>query len=103
MTIMRRIVLSVFLAAFWTNLVAAECIIMNEEKILVGSHKGVKGLCSNNRLPVTCILMEGTGIECDGPSGGYTGGDLGSLVFSACGCSIEQEKEQQLKQQFEAK
>ncbi len=82
---------------------AAQCVIMNDEKVQVGSFKGVKGVCSNNRLPVTCILMEGTGVECDGPAGGYNGVDIDSLIFSACGCSSEKEHEQRNKRDLGAK
>lgn len=89
------------LAMVLYNNTAPGCFILNEEKVQVGSRPAIKGICSNNRLPITCLFREGTGIECDGPSGGYTGYDLDSLIFSACGCSIEKEKELQLKKELE--
>lgn len=98
---MRHVLAGLVLALLWITAAAAQCIILNEEKVQVGNYKGVKGLCSNNRLPVTCVLMEGIGVECDGPSGGYTGKDLDSLIFSACGCSSQKEKELELKKQLE--
>ncbi len=77
------------------------CYVMNQEKVQVGSFPGVRGECSNNGLPISCILMEGVGVECDGAGGGYTGYDLGYLVFAACGCSVQEEKERLLKREFE--
>jgi hypothetical protein len=76
------------------------CSILNNEKTNVGSRKGIKGACSNNELPVTCVFLEGTGIECDGPSGGYTGYNLYSLIFSACGCTTGEENEGFMKEQL---
>jgi len=80
---------------------AAACSILNEEKVQIGSYKGVKGICSNSEQSITCIFMEGVGIKCDGPSGGYTGSDLDSLIISACGCSAAQEKELQFKKELQ--
>jgi hypothetical protein len=79
---------------------AFACSILNQEKVQIGSRKGIKGICSNNKLPITCIYLEGTGIQCDGPSGGYTGYDLDNLIFSACGCSLEEEKERLMKKEL---
>lgn len=77
------------------------CVILNKENIEVGSRSGIKGICSNNNLPVTCTYVEDEGARCDGPAGGYTGNDLDSLIFSACGCSVEKEKELELKKDLE--
>jgi hypothetical protein len=79
---------------------AYACSILNQEKVQVGSRQGINGICSNNELPITCVYLEGTGIRCDGPSGGYTGYDLDSLIFSACGCTLEEEKGQQLQKEL---
>ena len=78
-----------------------DCIILDRENIQVGSSTGIKGVCSNNNLPVTCNYIENEGARCDGPAGGFTGNDLDSLLFSACGCSVEEEKELQLKKDLE--
>ncbi len=59
-----------------------------------------QGRCSNNGLPISCIFIEGEGITCDGPGGGYSGEDLNSLIFSACGCSSEKEEEKQEKKEL---
>jgi hypothetical protein len=101
---MRKFVISLVLTMLSSAaLASAECGIANREKVEIGSRVGIKGICSNNKLPITCMYKESEGITCDGPSGGYTGTDIGSLIFSACGCSVEYEKEQQLKKQLEAK
>lgn len=79
------------------------CSILNAEKSQIGSSAGIKGNCSNNELPITCVFREGEGAQCDGPAGGYTGNDLNALIFSACGCSVEEEKELHMKKQLERK
>lgn len=77
------------------------CSILSGEKSQIGSSTGIKGVCSNNGLPITCVFREGEGAQCDGPSGGYTGNDLNALIFSACGCSIEEEKDLTLKKRMD--
>lgn len=78
------------------------CTIVNEEKVKIGNFKGVKGTCSNNGLPISCEFREGQGIACDGPEGGASGDNLNSLVFSVCGCSAQEEKEQKQKKGLES-
>ncbi len=97
---MRPVFLGFIMAMTLFHGIASACSILNPEKIQIGSHKAIRGVCSNNGMRISCMLIEGFGIECDGPSGGYTGSDLDSLIFSACGCSIEQEKELQLKKEL---
>jgi hypothetical protein len=98
---MKALVMSFVMVLALSHNAAAACSILNEEKVQIGSYKGVKGICSNNEQPITCILMESVGIKCTGPSGGYTGSDLDSLIISACGCSAGQEKEQQFKKELQ--
>jgi hypothetical protein len=80
--------------------VANACSIQNVQKVQIGDYKGIKGRCSNNGLPISCIFIEGEGISCDGPAGSYSGDDLNSLVFSACGCSTEKEEEKKEKKEL---
>ena len=80
---------------------AYACSILNEKKVTIGDYPGIEGVCSNNGLPISCQFVEGEGITCDGPEGSYTGDDLASLIFSACGCSTEQQEEQNLKKELE--
>ncbi|OGW41601.1 MAG: hypothetical protein A2010_18520 [Nitrospirae bacterium GWD2_57_9] len=82
---------------------AFACSLLQQEKTFVGSRPAIKGICSNNGMPAICLFREGTGVECDGPSGGYTGYDLYSLIFSACGCSSEEENELWLRKELEKK
>ncbi len=101
---MRRMFVMFALAALLLDYyITYPCYIKNEEKVRVGSYIGIRGACSNNGLPISCILMEGVGVECDDPSGGYTGYDLDYLIFAACGCSVQEEKERELKREFERK
>ena len=80
---------------------AHACSILNEKKVTIGDYPGIEGVCSNNGLPISCQFVEGEGITCDGPAGSYTGDDLKSLIFSACGCSTERQEEQHLKKELE--
>ncbi len=91
------ILLAVSTAAF------AECVVVSKEKVQIGNFNGMRGRCSNNGLPITCIMMEGTGIECDGPGGGFTGYNLEVLIFAACGCSAQKENELEQKQLLDPK
>ncbi len=77
------------LALLFCYEVAHACSIQNEKRVQIGVHRGIEGVCSNNGLPITCEFEEGAWITCDGPSGSYTGEDLQSLVYSACGCTEE--------------
>lgn len=85
----------------WSG-VADACSIVNTEKVQIGdSQEGVKGTCSNNGLSISCEHTKDGPITCDGPAGGYSGNDLSSLVFSACGCSAQQEKGREQKKDLE--
>lgn len=98
---MKRIFVRFSLATLFVYVILYPCYIMKQENIRVGSYQGIQGSCSNNGLPISCILMEGVGVECDGPSGGYTGYDLDYLIFAACGCSVQEEEERRLQREFE--
>ncbi len=100
---MRQAFISFMIVVLFAGAAGAECVIVNQEKIHVGSYAGMKGRCSNNDLPITCIMMEGTGIECDGPGGGFTGYNLETLIFAACGCSAQKENELQQKRRLDPK
>jgi hypothetical protein len=84
------------------NGAANACSIVNEEKVQIGNSQGVKGTCSNNGLPISCVFSEGEGIACDGPGGRSSGDNQSSLVFSACGCSAQEEKERKQKKDLES-
>lgn len=64
------------------------CTAVNKERAKRGVNEGFQGECSNNGYKVTCILLEGSWVKCTGPSGGYTGTSLSSLIASACSCVI---------------
>ncbi len=79
---------------------SAACSIQNRKDTQVGSSKAIEGTCSNSGLPITCQIADDGGISCDGPEGSYNGYDLNALVFSACGCSSEQEQQQLEKKEL---
>jgi hypothetical protein len=93
-----KIAVMVFAAAMvFCSGVASACSVQNKKEIQSGDNKGFEGVCSNNGLPISCSFVPGEGITCDGPGGGYNGYDLNALIFSACGCSSQEEQEQQEK------
>lgn len=98
---MKRLLLSAILLLALVGEAMGDCIILNKEYIRIGSRSGIKGVCSNNKLPITCNHVQDDGARCDGPSGGFSGNDLQALIFSACGCSVEEENELQLKKELE--
>jgi len=71
-----------------------------EEKVEMDDSQEVKGMCSNYGIPISCSCPEDGSISCDGPAG-YSGDDLRSLLFFACGCSA-QEQERKLKRGLES-
>jgi hypothetical protein len=80
--------------------VASACTIQNRKEVQIGDSKGVTGVCSNNGGAISCTFVAGEGITCDGPAGGYNGNDLNALVYSACGCSAQEERELQEKKEL---
>lgn len=97
---MKLAVIGFSMAMLFCHGVSSACSIQDAQKVQIGDYKGIKGKCSNNGLPISCIFIEGEGITCDGPSGSYSGDDLNALVFSACGCSSEKEEEKQEKKEL---
>ena len=65
---------------------ALACTIEQAREFHEGTHKGLKGTCSNSGLEVSCIDQGTQGYACSGPDGNFQGSDLATLVFSACGC-----------------
>jgi hypothetical protein len=80
--------------------VASACTIQNRKEVQIGDSKGVTGVCSNNGGTISCTFVTGEGITCDGPAGSYNGNDLNALVYSACGCSAQEERELQEKKEL---
>jgi hypothetical protein len=72
-------------------------------KVQIGADQGIKGICSNNRFPISCQNLGNGELSCDGPGGSYSGYDLDSLIFSACGCSSQEEKAKQRMEDFREK
>ena len=92
---MKFAVLVFSVALFFCYSAAIACSIQDGQDVQIGANKGTKGQCSNSGLPITCVYIEGGSLSCDGPSGSYSGYDLNSLVYSACGCSYEEEQKKQ--------
>ncbi|MFA5074255.1 MAG: hypothetical protein WC539_10220 [Nitrospirota bacterium] len=92
------IVLSVLFLSY--PIIADACSINDQKQIRIGASEGIEGICSNNGSRISC-QFKGDEISCDGPGGGYSGTDLKSLIFSACGCSTQEEKKESLKKEWE--
>lgn len=94
---MKKAVIATIIAFLTFHGVAAACTILNRHEVQSGDSKSIEGVCSNNSLPITCNFAKGEGITCAGPGGSYSGADLDTLIFSACGCSAQDEKEMREK------
>jgi hypothetical protein len=79
---------------------AYACSILDKEKTHIGVDEGIRGKCSNNEYPITCVLEDGAWLKCAGPGGTYSGTNLNSLIFSACGCRAQEEKIKKLKEEL---
>lgn len=101
---MKTLIIMILVALALPSSIASACSILNEEEVQIGTNKGIKGICSNNQLPITCIPMEDSDqIQCEGPSGVYSGTDPHDLVFSACGCSEALDEQKSLEKQWQIK
>lgn len=78
---------SVLLAAQPAALLPPErCVIENAERTHMGPDRAIEGTCSNSGLRIRCTRAGQKDAVCIGPAGTYSGTDLDSLVYSACGC-----------------
>jgi len=80
--------------------IAHACSILDQKKVQIGTSDGIEGVCSNNGLSISCEVSDEDEISCDGPGGSYSGFDLNSVIYSACGCSSEEERGTQLKEEL---
>ena len=91
---MKRTVIGCIVAAILLlHGVASACSIQDRKDVQIGDNKGVVGVCSNNGAAISCTFVAGEGITCNGPEGSYNGDDLNALIFSACGCSAQEDRE----------
>ena len=79
---------------------ANACSVLNMEEVQIGMDKGFRGDCSNNGFTTTCLLKEGSWVNCSGPAGSSTGTNLDSLIRSTCGCSEEDDRRRNLQEQL---
>ena len=77
------------------------CSVLNKEKASIGVSKGFRGECSNNGSKVTCVLEQGSWVNCSGWGGSFSGTVLNSLIFSACQCKAQEERGKSLEKQLE--
>lgn len=78
------------------------CSIVDKREFHIGVDYGVEGRCANNGWRIACtVSQQDQQISCEGPEGVFYGDQIGYLVISACGCTKQQELDQQLEQQLE--
>jgi hypothetical protein len=101
---MKTLLMTLLMALALPPGIASACSILNEEEVQIGIYKGIKGICSNNEQPITCIpTADAELIQCEGPSGVYSGTDPNALVFSACGCSEARDEQKRLEKELHIK
>jgi hypothetical protein len=101
---MKTLIMTLFITLALSQGISTACSILNEEEVQIGTSKGIKGICSNNRLPITCVPMQNAALlQCDGPSGAYSGSDPDVLVDSACGCNEARDEQKRLEKELPLK
>jgi hypothetical protein len=90
----------IFIALSLSFETAQACSVLNKERASRGLGKGFQGECSNSGYSVTCLLEEGSWVTCDGYGGTYSGTNLQSLIRSACRCSAQDERREDMIEQM---
>ncbi|WP_139555821.1 hypothetical protein [Methylotetracoccus oryzae] len=91
------------LAASLLSTASGACTLVDKRPVRLGTDQGIQGRCANNGESITCTVdNDGEGIDCSGPSGEFSGDNMGNLVRAACGCSASQQDPQNLQQQLDA-
>ena len=104
---MKLQILAMALAAMLIHETINACEIENKRSVTSGTNKGVAGVCSNNGSEIECYDVgeyQG-GITCSGPEGTNSGYVLQNLIYSVCGCHVNEEgagsPEQQIDQELQ--
>ena len=79
---------------------AYACSVLDKRDASMGVSKGFEGECSNNGSTITCLLEEGSWVNCSGIGGSSTGTNLNSLIYSICRCTAEDERRRNLEEQM---
>ncbi len=81
---------------------ADACAIVDKREFRLGVDYGVQGRCANNGWRIACTVSQAEQeISCEGPEGIFNGAQIRYLVLAACGCTKQDELQQQLEQQLE--
>lgn len=81
---------------------AQACSIVDKREYRLGVDSGIEGRCANNGWRIACtVSQQDQEISCEGPEGVFNGDQIRYLVMSACGCTKQQELQQQLEEQLE--
>ncbi len=97
---MKSAAIVLFIAMFISFGTAEACSVLNKEKARLGLSQGFSGECSNSGYSVTCLLEEGSWVTCDGYGGSYSGTNLQSLIRSACRCTAQDDRREDLIEQM---
>jgi hypothetical protein len=95
------IVALVYMALLFVPGTAYACSVLDKEAAHLGVSKGFRGTCSNNGSNITCVLEQGSWVNCSGYKGSRTGTSLQSLIYSVCGCTAQEERRRSLEEQME--
>lgn len=81
---------------------ADACSIVDKREFRLGVDSGVQGRCANNGWRIACTVSQTEQeISCEGPEGVFNGDQIKYLVIAACGCTKQDELQQQLEEQLE--
>lgn len=78
------------------------CSIVDKQEFRLGVDNGIQGRCANNGWRIACTVSQAEQeINCEGPEGVFNGDRIQYLVMAACGCTKQDELQQQLEQQLD--
>lgn len=99
----RKIATLVCTGILWgTTTGAGACSIVDKREFRLGVDTGVQGRCANNGWRIACTVSQTEQeISCEGPEGVFNGDQIKYLVIAACGCTKQDELQQQLEEQLE--
>ncbi len=72
---------------------AEACSIVDKKTVTISLQQGISGRCSNNGEPITCLIDNDEGWQCDGPAGTLHGFSVENVIIEACQCNLEKELE----------
>lgn len=99
---MKMVILVCGVILLLSSVGAGACSIVDKRSFRLGVDNGIQGRCANNGWRIACTVSQTEQeISCEGPEGVFNGDQIKYLVMAACGCTKQDELQQQMEQQLE--